>query len=275
MQRNRNARTPFQHLARCLRGALEQPLVPSDLPVEWEKVLRLSGAHLATPQLRWALREQGLFSELPSDVAEYLDAVYTLNLEKNGQCEEQLAHFIGVLNGVGVQPVLLKGAAALVGRLYPSSGERMVSDIDVLVPASRLPDILAKLAGVGYRSVDPKEDMSGFERPDALSHHHYPAIYSPDWPVAIELHVQPVLLSFVNFLSSDEVFQDAATVRWRGGECLLPSPTHFIIHNLIHSFLVDTRYHLASMSLRQLFEFVLASQTHRKKNRLACHQQSV
>ena len=69
-----------------------------------------------------------MFSDVPPDVAEYLEAVHTLNLEKSQQCEEQLAHLLGVLNGIGVQPVFLKGAAALIGRLYPSSGERMVSD---------------------------------------------------------------------------------------------------------------------------------------------------
>lgn len=265
MQPNPNSRTPFQLLSNCLLGALGQKLAASELPAnanEWETVLRLSGAHLVTPQLRWALLEQGLFSDVPPDVAEYLDAVHTLSLEKNQQCEEQLAHLLGVLNGIGVQPVFLKGSAALIGRLYPSSGERMVSDIDVLVPAARLPDILDRLAGVGYRLVNPKEDISDIEHPDALSHHHYPAIYSPDWPVAVELHVQPVLLSFVNLLSCDEVFQDATAVRWRGGDCLLPSPTHFVMHNIIHSYLVDTRYHLASMSLRQLFEFVLVSQSY-------------
>jgi len=116
----------------------------------------------------------------------------------------------------------------------------MVRDIDGLVTTARLPDILDHLAGVGYHLVNPKEDIADIERPDALSHHHYPAIYSADWPVAVELHVQPVLLSFVNLLSSDEVFQDATAVRWSGGDCYLPSPTHFVMHNIIHSFLVDT-----------------------------------
>ncbi len=139
------SRSPFQILGSCLRGALGQTLDRSDLPSnpeEWEIVLRLSSAHLATPQLRWALREQHLFSDLPVDVAEYLDAVYTLNLDKNRRCEEQLAHFIGILNSVGVHPVLLKGAAAIVGGLYPTPGERMISDLDILIPAGKLPEVL-------------------------------------------------------------------------------------------------------------------------------------
>jgi len=42
---------------------------------------------------------------------------------------------------------------------------------------------------------------------------------------------------------------------------LLPSPTHFISHNIIHTFLVNTQNQLERLSLRQLFEFVLASRT--------------
>jgi hypothetical protein len=69
-----------------------------------------------TPQLRWALREQNVFSALPVDVAEYIEAVYTLNLDKNARCEEQLAQFIPALNSVGVRPLLLKGGGGDRGR---------------------------------------------------------------------------------------------------------------------------------------------------------------
>jgi hypothetical protein len=91
---------------------LGQPLARSDLPAnqsEWEKMLRASSAHLAAPQLRWALREQGLFSACPADVAEYLDAIYTLNLDRNLQCEDQLADFIRLLNSIDVAPGASQG----------------------------------------------------------------------------------------------------------------------------------------------------------------------
>ncbi len=235
----------------------------ADLPAnatEWEQVLRLSSAHLAAPQLRWALREQGLFSELQADMADYLDAVYALNLERNRQCEDQLAQLVALLNRIGVQPVLLKGAAAIVSGLYPTAGERMISDLDILIPAARLPAILEVLAGVGYQALLPV----GMRVPNPVNfrtHHHYPCVRSPAWPSWVELHVQPVRLSMVKFLSSDELFRDATPWSWRGGDCWLPSATHFVLHNLVHGFLVNVKSALERMSLRQLFEFVLASQT--------------
>ena len=57
-----------------------------DLPAneaEWRSVLRLSSTHLVTPLLRRAFQEHGLVSGLPPDVLEFLDAVYTLNLDCN------------------------------------------------------------------------------------------------------------------------------------------------------------------------------------------------
>ncbi len=257
------SRSPFQILGSCLRGALGQTLDRSDLPSnpeEWEIVLRLSSAHLATPQLRWALREQHLFSDLPVDVAEYLDAVYTLNLDKNRRCEEQLAHFIGILNSVGVHPVLLKGAAAIVGGLYPTPGERMISDLDILIPAGKLPEVLEKLASEGYQPVLANgaelPNPVGFETED----HHYAPVMSPEWPAPIELHVHPVHLPFDKILSSEEVFAGGTKVHWRGVDLLLPSPMHFVIHNVIHAFIVDVQMALHRLSIRQLFEFALVSQ---------------
>lgn len=254
-------------LCRCLAGALTQPAAASALlpdllpasPSEWEAVLRLSSAHLATPQLRWALHAQGLFSQLQPDMAEYLEAVYTLNLDRNRQCEDQLAQFIALLNSIGVRPVMLKGAAAIVGELYPTSGERMICDLDVLIPARSLPEILDRLAGVGYLA----QVSVGMAVPDPVgfaSDHHYPPMISPQWPSAIELHIHPLWLSMVDFLSSDDLFRDAVPVSWRGGDCLLPSPTHFILHNVVHAFLMNVKVALERVSLRQLFEFALASQ---------------
>lgn len=70
-----------------------------DLPAnetEWQSVLRLSSWHLVTPSLRRAFQEHGLVSGLPAGVLEFLDAVYTLNLDHNLRYEDQLAtEFIG------------------------------------------------------------------------------------------------------------------------------------------------------------------------------------
>src|SRR5580704_15383484 len=246
-----------------------------DLPAneaEWQKVLRLASTHLVTPLLRRAFQEHGLVSGLPKGVLEFLDAVYTLNLERNLRYEDQLAHLIQVLNNTGVRPVLLKGAAALVSGLYPTPGERMIGDIDVLIPPSQLAGAVKHLRAAGYRPVAAEEELPETEDYGPKIH-HYPRSYSLDWPVAVELHVHPVHLPVARLLGSEEVVRDATPLNWRGGDCLLPSPTHFVMHNVIHAFVVDMRILQGYLSLRQLFEFVRASRTYGERIDWAAIQQ--
>ncbi|MGC2225306.1 MAG: nucleotidyltransferase family protein, partial [Methylocella sp.] len=127
-----------------------------DLPAneaEWQRVLHLSSSHLVAPMLRRAYQEHGLVSGLPADVVEFLDAVYTLNLESNLRYQYQLAQLIQALNDTGVRPLLLKGAATLASGLYPTPGERMIGDIDVLIPSAKLAGAVEHLLAAGYQPV--------------------------------------------------------------------------------------------------------------------------
>jgi hypothetical protein len=246
-----------------------------DLPAneaEWQSVLRLSSRHLVAPLLRRAFQEHGLVSGLPAGVLEFLDAVYTLNLDYNLRYQDQLAHLIQILNNIGVRPVLLKGAAALVSGLYPTPGERIIGDIDVLIPPSNKPSsvVFKHLLAAGYQPVAEEEELP--ETEDDLKILHYPRIYSLDWPAPVELHVHPVHLPVARLLGSEEVVRDAAPLHWRGGDCLLPSPTHFVMQNVIHAFIVDVRLY-GFFSLRQLSEFVRASLTYDERIDWAVIQQ--
>jgi hypothetical protein len=246
-------------LCQGLSGALGQELEASDLPaneVEWQGMLSLSSAHLVTPWLRRAFQARGLISGVPEHVSEFLDAVYALNLESNRRYQGQLAQLIQSLNKMDVRPVLLKGAANLVSDLYPTPGERMIGDIDVLIPPSKLAGAVEHLCVSGYQPVTAEGE---YPTAESLQLHHYPPIYSLDWPAPVELHIQPVHLWAGQLLSSEEVIRDATPLHWRGGDCLLPSATHFIMHNVIHAFVVDVKER-GFLSLRQLFEFAYAVQ---------------
>ena len=255
-------RSPRRLLCQCLAGALGQTLVAKDLPAnpaEWQSLLRFANAQVVAPLLRWALQENALTAELPTDIVEFLDAFYAFNLDDNRRYADQLAHLIQTLNGIGVRPVLLKGAATLVDGLYPTPGERFIGDIDILVPPHRLGEILNQLHAVGYKPATIDNSPPTAEKfIQQGNHHHYPLLISCDWPVGVELHVHPILSHLTRLLSSEEIMRDARPVNWRGGECLLPSPTHFVTHNIIHAFLVDYQIN-GVLALRQVFEFVHAS----------------
>ena len=247
-----------------LSGALGQPLNATDLPVDttgWQKVLRFSGAHHVTPLLRWAFQKNGLMSALPIDVLEHLEAMYALNLDDNLRYEDQLAHLIQTLNNLGVRPVLLKGAAALVRGLYPTAGERFVGDIDILIPPDQLETVLNKLLAKGYKANPTNGEFLTVENFILKGEHHYPQMRHPDWPVWVELHIRPVHPPVRELLTYEEVVRDAIPINWRGTECQLPSPTHFVMHAIIHSFFVDYPVYRV-LAFRQLFEFAHASRVY-------------
>lgn len=255
------------HLCRCLRGALGQHVSRADLPVsedQWARVLRISGEHLVTTSLCWALREGSeLYHELPQDVSDYLDAVYALNVERNVSCQDQLGEVAAVLNTLDIRPVLLKGAAVLAAGIYPSCGERMIGDLDILVPSERLAEVVSSMARLGYRSgIGETESVVRWD-PERLSRkHHYPALVHPERPTSIELHVRPVVFHHRDLLSSEDVLDGARPISLRGADCLLPGPDAMVIHNVVHAFLFDTRDCMKRISLRQLLEFALFCQTY-------------
>ncbi|MGH8471822.1 MAG: nucleotidyltransferase family protein, partial [Gammaproteobacteria bacterium] len=89
-------------------------------------------------------------------------------------------------------------------------------------------------------------------------------LQSPEWPAVVELHVHPVDLTATGLLTAAEVCREAKPVPWHGGELSLPSPTHFLMHNVIHAFVVDFRQRVF-LSLRQLFEFVQANRVYSER----------
>jgi len=89
------------------------------------------------------LLRKGLDSCLPDPIREYFQAVFSLNLERNERLRASLVEAVGALNRIGVEPLLLKGAAVLHGEPYAGVTARMLGDLDILVPAASIPSLVA------------------------------------------------------------------------------------------------------------------------------------
>ena len=131
--------------------------------------------------------------------------------------------------------------------------------------------VFRHLRAAGYLPVAAEEELPETQDYD-LKIHHSPRIYSLDWPAPVELHVHPLHLPIARLLGSKEVVRDATPLNRRRGDCLLPSPTHFVMHNVIHAFVWDKR-DLEFLSLRQLFEFVRTNRTYSERIDWAVIQQ--
>jgi hypothetical protein len=109
-------------LCNCLRG-----LPPVD--VEWTSVIGLANQTLTTP----ALIGDQFASVLPEDVCTYIRHIYRRDVLRNKRLAGQLEEAVIAMNGQGVTPVLLKGAATLATAPVERRGVRLMSDLDIMV----------------------------------------------------------------------------------------------------------------------------------------------
>lgn len=243
----------FRLVAECLRPALG-PLRPSipTAPIAWDQVVEASGEHLVAPTLGWCLRDD---SRVPSDVFTCLDTLLELNGRRNALMLDALEQVIGSLNRVGITPVLLKGAAALVDGLFPDPGMRVVGDIDLLVPEAALLDGTAALKAAGFVRENPRVQFDA----DA---HHLPARIHPATGISVELHKMPVPAPFRALVDAVRYHDDARVVRWRGLDARIPSPTDRVAHTVTHGQIVDEHYWRGIPRLRHLLELAALRTRH-------------
>jgi hypothetical protein len=121
---------------------------------DWLEILTLLNEELVTPQFCARLHE----AELPAGVSAFLQQVRARNRERNESLMRTLGDVGKVLNGVNIEPGLLKGAAfmALVGE---RGKDRMMSDLDLLVRPEEFGCAVSALSRAGFHITEDKRDI--------------------------------------------------------------------------------------------------------------------
>jgi len=214
---------------------------------DWWALLRIAGAFWLTGALAWRFREHGLTANLPAAVRDYADGAAELaTLRALEQCR-QVRRVALRLNDAGITPVVLKGTAAHLTRLYPDPGIRLCSDIDLLVPPAQLPEAVSVLRRAGYSEMETEP-----EGLDASRMKHHPRLSHPEESFGVDLHQYAVDIGFRSVLNTEAILADAAILPGERNAMLLPSLDHRISHCILH-LMADYRAgrHVA---LRQLLE---------------------
>lgn len=227
-------------------GARQSPLPPS----RPERFVALASKHLVTPVLHAVAP-----TDLSPDLADYLEASHALNDMRNAAFAPELEEIVRWLNARDVVPVVLKGGASLLSGLYRSRADRMVTDIDLLVPAHRLDDCVAALRERGFGEVR-SSSLERWQRTGG-DHHHYPSLGVEGRLFGVELHFKVVSPEVDAVLPAAEVLHRAHPFVLGSATLALPHPAHRLAHNVLHAYSVDRRQRKLPVSLRQLLEFVL------------------
>jgi hypothetical protein len=175
-----------------------------------------------------------------------------LNVTRNTRILEQIHEITGILTKNDIYPVFLKGAAYLLDELYTNIGERILGDIDFLVPEKDYFLSAQILENEGYSKF---ENEANYFEADSLK--HYPPLTKEGSAAYIEIHrlLTNKELSWFNFGTIDHEKKEPNTLKG----CYVLSDKHKIIHNFIHSQLGHSGHLNGIVSLRDIYDLYLLS----------------
>jgi len=209
---------------------------------DWPALVWLAGQQSVTPALAPALERWGLLRALPADLGDYLLATAAMNRARNRHLLAELEQAASALNAAGLQPLALKGAANLLAGLHEDPAERLLVDLDLLLPPDRLEQGVAVLRAAGWQAVGAAE----------MTQHHAPALHRHGCLATVELHGQPLDLPWQRLLGAAELLATASPCRLGATQLLLPSPSLRLVHALAHGALSDRSLALRRLPLRDL-----------------------
>jgi Uncharacterised nucleotidyltransferase len=131
---------------------LENPAKASALSLsEWDLFIRVSRSAKVAATLGTRLQEDQRLAQIPDKPAAHLSSEQALAAYQAQMVQIELRQVERALASLSVPIVLLKGAAYLMQRKSWAQG-RMLSDVDILVPRTRLDEVERALVAAGWAS---------------------------------------------------------------------------------------------------------------------------
>ena len=206
------------------RDLLAASLASGHFPVpvqDWDEFMRLAAYEAVLPALFSSIKTQ-----LPTEIAEPLEAVSLLNLERNEHILNQAHEVIRRLNDAGIEPVALKGLALLFAGVFPDPAVRYLCDVDFLIPEHQLATAIEVLAQAGY-TPDVSDALAKFR-------HHAPQMQRLGF-IPVELHRSIGLGLPGQILPALELLAASRPIDFKGARLRIPSPEHLVTHLILHS----------------------------------------
>jgi hypothetical protein len=218
----------------------------TDPDYDWDNFTWICSDHLILPVIYLKLKEHDLLGYLPELFAKHLEDIYELNRSRNIHILEQMKEITALLNSAGISPIYLKGTGNLIDEIYTDIGERIIGDIDFLVPEKDFLMAAELFQKEGYQICRPNNEPI-----DRIK--HYPRLWKENVTADIEIHRLPVMFKYTRHFSTDFVQQLKKTVPGFPG-CYVLSDEHKVINSFIHSQLTNAGHALGVVSLRDIYD---------------------
>lgn len=222
-------------LCKCLRG-----MPPVD--VEWTSVIGLANQTLTTPALIDFVDQ--FASMLPEDVCMYIRQIHRRNVLRNNRLVAQLEEAVVAMNGLGITPILLKGASTLATAPEERRGVRLMSDLDIMIMPDEAQTAVAALCAIGYEidSQTPPE-----------SQRWHVELYRSQDVGTIDLQRAAPGPAYL-YRSFGHALNHCVPAPLGRGRVYLPTPTYGALMLIIHDQFQDYGYWLGDLDLRHLVE---------------------
>lgn len=215
----------------------------------WTAFADLATDQLVAPAVAHRLDRDGLTGYLPNAVGRYFGAVYRLNRIRNAQIDRECMAIAAALNEIDVTPLFFKGGGALLSGLYDDAASRVMSDLDILIPAARSSDCVSRLLAFGYGA-------DGAPRhPRDQSH---AVLYPHSGAAPVDLHRDMIAYPYQNLLPAQDVLDHAIQYSREGATFAVPSPTHQAVITVAHAQLHHNHGYIhGRLALRSLLDMSL------------------
>jgi hypothetical protein len=144
-------------------------------------------------------------------------------------CLEPAGPALAALSEAGIPVLLTKGAARVVAQ-PASAHERLIRDVDVLVPLASAERALSLLCGTGWTLREPPWAVQARAASAVAGHHAWTVIKGRG---EIDLHH---FSNHLNRLTGDDdgLWRRATTRQWRGATVHLPAPADALVLAVTH-----------------------------------------
>ena len=203
-----------------------------------------------TPSLWSALQRFDI--EPPQSALDAFRQHHSWNVARNMGLRQGLAEAVVALNAVHIVPLLFKGSLSLVDGSVDDMGGRFMADLDLAVPAESLALAADALRDVGYEPLlrKPFEPV-----------HDLPLVSQATSEV-IDLHVELGSQSVATVLPVSVAWAASSELRFASAQARGLSPTHQVLHCILHSALQDVDHASGGLPLRQLVTLTHLARVH-------------
>ena len=102
--------------------------------INFDNLIKLASRHLMLPALFYNINKKNVSYLFPEDFIEYIKNIYSINKARNTILLKEAKELSELLYKNNINHIFLKGTALLLSNVFEDIGERMIGDIDFIIP---------------------------------------------------------------------------------------------------------------------------------------------